>query len=114
MTPDKFTITERFVDVGDGHQLYVQEWGNPDVENVLLFLHGGPGSSVQDRHRNRFNPFEQRIIFFDQRGCGRSTPYGSLAHNTTADLVDDIEKILDNLSVRQCILVGGSWGSCLA
>lgn len=114
MTPDEFTITETFVDVGDGHQLYVQDWGNREVQNPIIFLHGGPGGGQHDRYRQRFNPYEQRVIFYDQRGAGRSVPYGSLEHNTTADLVDDIEKVADHLQLDKFILTGGSWGSCLA
>ncbi|HUD05994.1 MAG TPA: alpha/beta fold hydrolase [Candidatus Saccharimonadales bacterium] len=114
MTPDKFTIKELFVPVGDGHEIYVQEWGNPKAKVPILRLHGGPGSSTSDKARYQFNPYEHRVIFYDQRGCGRSIPFGSLKHNTTNDLVEDIEKILDYLKVDQCIITGASWGSCLA
>jgi proline iminopeptidase len=114
MTPDEFTIQETFVDVGDGHQLYLQNWGNPKAQTPIIFLHSGPGSGQRNRYRQRFNPFEQNVIFFDQRGSGRSLPYGSLESNTTADLVEDIEKIADHLKLEKFILTGGSWGSCLA
>ncbi|HUD81033.1 MAG TPA: alpha/beta fold hydrolase [Patescibacteria group bacterium] len=114
MTPDKYTLQERFVDVGNEHQLYVQDWGNPKAKNIFVFLHGGPGGSVKDNHRLLFNPDKQRVIFFDQRGCGHSTPFGSIEHNTTGYLVEDVEKILVTLDIKSCILVGGSWGSCLA
>jgi proline iminopeptidase len=114
MTPDEFTIQETFVEVGDGHQLYLHNWGNPKAQTPIIFLHGGPGSGQHNRYRQRFNPFEQNVIFFDQRGSGRSLPYGSLENNTTADLVDDIEKIANYLKLEKFILTGGSWGSCLA
>ncbi|HUD10240.1 MAG TPA: alpha/beta fold hydrolase [Candidatus Saccharimonadales bacterium] len=116
MTSDEFTIQETFVDVGDDHQLYVQDWGNKDARTLFMFLHGGPGTGASNRYRNYFNPYEQRVIFFDQRGAGRSVPHGSLDHNTTPDLVEDIEKIAKHLGVERFILTGtgGSWGTCLA
>lgn len=114
MTPDEFTISEQFLDVGDGHQLYIQDWGNQKALKPVIFLHGGPGSQVKDKHKNVFDPELQRVIFFDQRGCGRSLPYGSLEHNTTQDLVADIERVADHLKLNQFIVTGGSWGSCLA
>ncbi len=114
MTPDSYTIQERQLDVGDGHELYVHDWGKGDATNPILFLHGGPGSGCNDGHKRYFDPSRQRVVFFDQRGSGRSTPYGSLEHNTTQDLVDDIVKILDAFEIDRAILVGGSWGSCLA
>lgn len=114
MTPDEHTIQETFLDVGDGHSLYIQEWGNKSAKKPVLFLHGGPGSGGSDKHKSRFDPKRQRVIFFDQRGSGRSTPYGSLEQNTTQDLVDDITKILKHLGIEQVIITGGSWGSCLA
>lgn len=114
MTPDEFTILETFIDVGNDHQLYLQDWGNAKAKTPIVFLHGGPGSGVNNKHRRRFNPYEQRVIFFDQRGCGKSVPYGSLAHNTTADLVDDIELIARHLGLQKFVITGGSWGSTLA
>jgi proline iminopeptidase len=114
MTPDEFTIQETFVDVGDDHQLYVQDWGNPKAKAPIIFLHGGPGSGTSNKYRQRFNPYEQRVIFFDQRGCGRSLPYGSIANNTTEKLVDDIELIAQHVGLQRFVLTGGSWGSALA
>lgn len=113
MTPDEHTIQETFIEVGDGHTLYVQEWGNPKGAPII-FLHGGPGAGVHNKHRSAFDPAQHRVIFFDQRGCGRSLPYGSLEHNTTTDLINDIEKIADHLGLQQFVLTGGSWGSTLA
>lgn len=113
MTPDQYTNKEFFIDVGDGHQLYVHDWGNPKGLPVVC-LHGGPGNSVNDKFKGNFDPAVHRVIFFDQRGCGKSLPYGSLEHNTTADLVEDIEKIAKHLKLTNFAIQGGSWGSCLA
>ena len=114
MTPDEFTIAETFIDVGDGHKLYVQDWGNKKAKLPILFLHGGPGVGVKNKYRQQFEPKIQRVIFFDQRGSGKSLPNGSLKDNTTSELVEDIEKIADGLKLEQFIITGGSWGSCLA
>ncbi len=114
MTPDTYTISEQFLDVGDGHQLYIQEWGCADAQQTVLFLHGGPGGGCSDGYKQMFDPTRQRVIFFDQRGAGRSLPKGSLEQNTTADLVEDIRKILEHFGLTQVIITGGSWGSCLA
>jgi len=114
MSPDQYTLSELMLPVGNGHTLYVQEWGNKNVQTPILFLHGGPGGSCKDRHKQIFNPARERVIFFDQRGCGKSTPYGSLEHNQTKYIVEDIEKILSRLGVESVILHGGSWGCALA
>ncbi len=114
MTPDEFTNQEFQLPVGDGHELYVHDWGNPKAKTPIVSLHGGPGSGSKDSHKQRFDPRVQRVIFHDQRGAGRSTPYGSLEHNTTLDLVEDIEKIAEKLNLTKFILVGSSWGSTLA
>jgi proline iminopeptidase len=114
MTPDEHTINELFIDVGDGHQLYVQDWGNKKAITPIINLHGGPGGGAYDGNKQLFDPGQQRVIFFDQRGAGKSLPKGSLEHNTTADLVDDIEKIANHFKLKQFIITGGSWGSCLA
>jgi proline iminopeptidase len=114
MTPDQHTSQEFFLDVGDGHQLYVQDWGKKDASIPILFLHGGPGASVSDRHKQRFDPVRQRVIFFDQRGAGKSLPKGSIEHNTTKHLIADIETLADHLLMKKFIVTGGSWGSCLA
>lgn len=105
--------SEQWLDVGDGHRLYVAEYGC--AEGIpALFLHGGPGSGCEPWHAGFFDPSVYRIILFDQRGCGRSTPYASLEANTTWDLVADIERIRELLGVEQWLLFGGSWGSTLA
>lgn len=95
------------------HDLYVEECGNPKGTPVV-FLHGGPGGGLTSKHRRFFNPQKYRIILFDQRGAGRSTPYAELNENTTWDLVDDIEKIRERLEIQKWLVFGGSWGSTLA
>jgi proline iminopeptidase len=95
------------------HTLYIEECGNPQGP-PLLFLHGGPGAGLSASHRRFFDPSYYRIILFDQRGCGKSTPYACLEENTTWDLVADIEKIRLHLGVDRWIVFGGSWGSTLA
>lgn len=102
------------LDVGDGHTLYIQDWGNPDAAHPIIFLHGGPGGQVKDKHKITFNPKTQRVVFFDQRGCGKSTPYGSIENNTTNKLIADISKIADSLGIKSFVLRGSSWGSALA
>ena len=114
MTPDQHTNQELLLDVGDGHQIYVQDWGNKDAKTPILFLHGGPGSGNYDNDKERFDPANQHIIFHDQRGSGKSTPKGSIENNTASHLVDDIEKIAQKLGLDKFILTGGSWGSTLA
>eukprot|EP00937_MAST-01D_sp_MAST-1D-sp2_P004383 g4383.t1 len=108
------------LDVGDGHTLYYEQCGNPSGVPAI-FLHGGPGGGCDERSRRFFDPAFYRIIVFDQRGSGRSTPNaahdleGSLIENTTPKLVDDIEKIRSTLSIdRWGLVLGGSWGSTLA
>ncbi len=113
MTPDQYTNKEFFIEVGNGHQLYVYDWGNPKGLPII-FLHGGPGGAVRDNFKALFDAAKHRVIFFDQRGCGKSLPYGSLKHNTTQNLVEDITKIADHLKLKQFVLEGASWGSALA
>ena len=101
------------LDVGDGHQLYVEQCGNPNGQPVV-FIHGGPGAGCSENDRRFFNPKQYRIILFDQRGCGRSLPFGSLDNNTTEHLVADIERLRHYLTIDQWHVFGGSWGSTLA
>lgn len=95
------------------HVLYVDESGSADGLPVL-FIHGGPGAGCDAASRRYFDPNLYRIVTFDQRGCGRSTPYASLENNTTQALVTDIERIREHLGVDKFVLFGGSWGSSLA
>jgi len=102
------------LDVGDGHSLYWELSGNPNGKPVV-FLHGGPGGGSSPEHRRQFNPDKYKILVFDQRSCGKSTPYASLENNTTWDLVEDIEKLRTQVSnVDKWMVFGGSWGSTLA
>jgi proline iminopeptidase len=114
MTPDEHTISESYLDVGDGHSLYIQDWGNAKVHEPIISIHGGPGSGSKDKHKQGFDPELQRVIFYDQRGSGKSLPLGSIKNNTTQDLVEDIEKIAKHLKIDRFILTGASWGPCLA
>lgn len=99
--------------VSDLHTLYVEECGNPRGKPVV-FLHGGPGGGVSANYRRFFDPAQWRVILFDQRGCGRSTPFAELEENTTWHLVADIETIRTHLGIDRWAVFGGSWGSTLA
>ena len=99
--------------VDHGHTLYWEECGNPDGVPAL-FLHGGPGAGLSPAYRRFFDPAYYRIVLFDQRGAGKSTPLGEYRHNTTPLLIQDIEAIRAMLKIDQWLVVGGSWGSTLA
>lgn len=99
--------------VSDLHTLNVEQVGNP-MGYPVVFLHGGPGGGINSDHRRYFDPEFYRIILFDQRGCGESTPFAELKENTTWDLVEDIEKIRKHLGIQKWHVFGGSWGSTLA
>lgn len=102
------------LDVGDGHTLYWERCGTMGAKPVV-FLHGGPGSGTSPNQRRQFDPARYDILLFDQRGCGRSTPFASLENNTTWDLVDDIEKLRTQvMGVDRWMVFGGSWGSTLS
>ena len=101
------------LDVGEGHILYYERCGTPGAK-AAVFLHGGPGGGISPRHRRLFDPARYDVLLFDQRGCGRSTPYAALAANTTWHLVADLEKLRQMAGVTQWLVCGGSWGSTLA
>lgn len=103
---------QQMLDVGDGHSLYVEESGNPKGIPVVV-LHGGPGGGCSPFMRRFFDPAIYRIILFDQRGCGRSTPFASIVANTTWHLVADIERIRIALNIDRWVVFGGSWGATL-
>lgn len=107
------TYAQHRIDVGGEHEIYVEESGHPDGIPVL-FVHGGPGAGTTSDDRRFFNPEHYRIILFDQRGCGQSTPHGSIENNTTELLIKDIEKIRQTLKISRWVLFGGSWGSTLS
>ncbi|MGL9621949.1 prolyl aminopeptidase [Bradyrhizobium sp. U531] len=106
-------LTSDMLDVGDGHELYVESVGRGDGIPAI-YLHGGPGSGCQPDHRRLFDPERMHAVLCDQRGCGRSRPKGSRAHNTTADLIADMETIREKFGFERWMVVGGSWGATLA
>lgn len=110
---DDHLIGSGHLGVGDGHSIYWEEWGDPAGVPVVC-LHGGPGAGFNDTHKALFDPAKHRVLLHDQRGCGRSTPTGSLAHNTSADLVADIEALMRHRGWETAHVAGGSWGSTLS
>lgn len=104
------------LDVGDGHTLYFQVHGRKESLPMALWLHGGPGAGCTERHAGFCDPNLWRVTLFDQRGCGKSTPEGELEHNTTPDLVEDLEKLRRRVNGDEpwACVIGGSWGSTLA
>lgn len=105
--------TEHELRVDGVHTLYVEESGNPRGIPIV-YVHGGPGIGTTADNRRYFDPQHYRIILFDQRGCGRSTPHATLENNTLVHLIDDLEKIREHLNIERWILFGGSWGSTLS
>lgn len=101
------------LDVGDGHTLYWERCGTPGAKPAVM-LHGGPGGGCSPDHRRQWNPAHYDVLLFDQRGCGRSTPFASLEANTTWHLVADIERLREMCGHEQWQVFGGSWGSTLA
>lgn len=101
------------ISVGSNHNLYVEECGNRNG-NSVIFLHGGPGMGCIPDHRRFFDPKKYRVVLFDQRGCGKSTPHASLEDNNSQALIEDTECIRQKLDLGKIILFGGSWGSTLS
>lgn len=99
---------------GCGHEIYFEERGNRNAKTSIIHLHGGPGSSFNEKHLALYDFSRHHVIFFDQRGCGRSTPFAETANNTTQDLVADIELLREHFGFQTVGVVGGSWGSTLA
>lgn len=104
---------QQMLDVGQGHQVYVEQCGNPAGQPVVV-VHGGPGGGCSPAMRRYFDPKHYRIILFDQRGCGRSRPHASVQNNTTWDLVSDMELIRRALDIETWAVFGGSWGATLS
>ena len=102
-----------YIKTNDGHDLYYELVGNP-TGLPIVFLHGGPGSGFQKSHRDLFDLNKSNVVFFDQRGAGRSKPKRSLKNNSTDYLVEDLELIRKKLNIEKWLVVGGSWGSTLA
>lgn len=111
--PDIKPYGHRQLAVEPPHVLYVEECGTPEGIPVL-FVHGGPGGGCSPKHRCFFDPMEYRIVLFDQRGCGRSTPHAELSRNRTDALIEDMEAIRIELGIDKWLLFGGSWGSTLS
>ncbi len=120
--PDLYPKIEPYdrgmLDVGEGHRLYWEICGNPDGKAALA-LHGGPGSGCTPDMRRLFDPARYRVVLFDQRNAGRSTPHASdpatdLAANTTAHLIADIERLRMHLQIERFVIFGASWGTTLA
>ena len=116
--PEIEPYDQGFLEVGDGHTVYWETCGNPAGKPAVV-LHGGPGSGATPGWRRCFDPEAYRIVLFDQRGCGRSTPYAGepvadLSANTTWHLVSDLELLRTFLGVERWLVLGGSWGSTLA
>ncbi len=111
--PDIRPFQTEMLDVGDGHQLYLERCGTETGIPVLV-IHSGPGAGCSDQMRRFFDPERYHIILFDQRGAGRSTPHASTKNNTTAHLLDDIERIREHYQINRWVLFGGGFGSALS
>jgi len=99
--------------VSNIHEIYYEQCGNPNGKPVV-FLHGGPGGGLTPEYRQFHDPSAYRVVLFDQRGAGQSTPHASIEENTTWDLVSDIEKLRQHLGIEKWQVFGGSWGSTLS
>ena len=111
--PEIEAYNSGFLKVGKNHSIYFEESGNPQGKPAI-FVHGGPGGGTSPMNRQFWDPAIYRIVLFDQRGCGQSTPHASLEENTTWDLVDDMECIRQHLKIEEWQVFGGSWGSTLS
>lgn len=111
--PQREPFNEGKLKVSDLHTIHYEESGNPQGKPIVL-LHGGPGGGCPPYYRQFFNPEKWRLIMFDQRGCGKSTPHAELRENTTWELVSDIEKLREHLNIDKWVVFGGSWGSTLS
>src|ERR1700735_3399607 len=104
---------EGMLDVGDGHAVYWRAQGPKDAP-VMLIVHGGPGGAMNLKWAEVLDASKWRMVFFDQRGCGKSTPFGKLEHNGTNDLIGDMEKLRVTLGIEKWALFGGSWGTTVS
>ncbi|WP_119395969.1 prolyl aminopeptidase [Salinibius halmophilus] len=111
--PDIQPNQSGYLAVGDGHEVYYEESGNPQGIPVLV-VHGGPGGGTSPLMRRFFDPKLYRIVLFDQRGCGQSRPHAEIQCNTTPHLISDMEQLRDHLNIDQWLLFGGSWGVTLS
>lgn len=110
---DKHVLKSGHLDVGDGHTIYYEEWGNKNAP-LTMYLHGGPGGGFSDSNKLLFNPEVHHVIFHDQRGAGRSLPFAQTNANTTQKLIDDIELLRNHFKAEKVYVAGGSWGSALS
>ena len=102
-----------YMETGDGHSVYWERWGNPESKPII-HLHGGPGASVTTTHFELYDFTKHNTVFFDQRGCGKSVPFGEIRKNNTKLLIGDIERLRKHLGIKgTAYMVGGSWGSTL-
>ncbi len=101
-----------FLEVSEIHKIYYEVCGNP-ISETILFLHGGPGSGFSDKDKRFFDFEKQQVVFFDQRGASKSLPFACIEENSTQDLVNDINKLLDYLGIDKVVVFGGSWGTTL-
>ncbi len=111
--PPSETRSSGWLSTAEGHDVYYEEGGAPDGLPVV-FLHGGPGAGCKPSHRQFFDPDRYRSFLVDQRGAGRSRPFGGIEHNTTQHLIGDLERLRDVAGVERWVLFGGSWGAALA
>lgn len=100
--------------VGDGHEIYFEEHGNREANTTIIHIHGGPGANFSEKHFALYDLSVHRVVFFDQRGCGKSTPFAATDNNTTQHLIADIELLRKHFDLEKISLVGGSWGSTLS
>lgn len=115
MANSKFPASYKFgyLKVTGGHEIYYELYGNPRGVPVLFF-HGGPGSGFEEKHKAFFDPKKHNVLFFDQRGAGKSKPFASIENNTTWDLIEDAKKLVDLVGFKKVFVFGGSWGSTMA
>jgi proline iminopeptidase len=113
MTGNTLPFDHGYLSVGEGHQIYFAQYGQPDAAAALV-LHGGPGSGCSPAMLDWFDLSRHRVVLFDQRGAGKSIPSGCIANNCTNDLVEDIERLRIKLGIPRWLVVGGSWGTVLA
>ncbi len=113
MYPENDPFSFGWMETGTAHEVYYEECGARDGRPCVI-LHGGPGGAINPTMRRFFDPSRWRMMLFDQRGCGRSRPHALLEHNTTWDLIADIERLRERMGVERWTVFGGSWGSTLA
>lgn len=111
--PELEPYNSSYLPVSDTHKIYYEESGNPNGIPIV-YVHGGPGAASKPKHRRFFNPKDYRIILFDQRGCGKSEPFGECAENTLPHIVADMETLRHHLKVDKWVVFGGSWGSTVS